>query len=246
MANFEKIVQISFNWEGGYSAYSNDSASWCDNKLIGTNRGISAIAYKGYYGYCPTVAQLKALTEDQAKAIYKKLFWDKLQLDHVKNDSVAQMMFQYIIGSGASQISDLKAIANDTAGQKLFIENDVPFTVDQAEEINGLNQHKYFDNLQQWRLAFFDRLVASNPSLKMYLQGWRNRTLSYHYEGSIGIDKLLLISGAITVLIFLALLKSKKLTMTQKIALSLSAGVITYTGVKIYDNYKNNNFKQAA
>lgn len=246
MANFEKIVQISFNWEGGYSAYSNDTASWCDNKLIGTNRGISAIAYKGYYGYCPSVAQLKALTEDQAKAIYKKLFWDKLQLDYVKNDSVAQMMFQYIIGSGASQISDLKAIANDTAGHELFKENDTPFTIDQAKDINGLNQKRYFENLQQWRLDFFDRLVASNPSLKMYLQGWRNRTLSYHYEGSIGIDKLLMISTGVTILIFFALMRSKKLTIGQKVALALSAGVITYTGVKIYDKVKNNNFKQAA
>src|SRR6478752_8502701 len=104
MADFENIVSVSFKWEGGYSAYSNDSASWCGGQLIGTNRGISAVAYKGFYGVCPTVDQLKALTAEQAKAIYKKLFWDKLQLDKIKNDSVAQIMFQYIIGSGSSQI----------------------------------------------------------------------------------------------------------------------------------------------
>lgn len=246
MADFEKIVATSFKWEGGYSAYSNDSASYCDGQLIGTNRGISAIAYKGFYGHCPTVAQLQALTVDQAKMIYKKLFWDKLQLDHVKNDSVAQMMFQYIIGSGASQISDLKAIANKTAGKHLFDENDTPFTIAQAEKINTLNQKKYFENLQQWRLEYFDRIIAANPSLAMYRDGWRNRTLSYHYEGSIGIDKLLVISGGAALVTFGLLMTTNKVTMTQRILAAVSIGVIIYAGAKVYDNYQNNNYKEAA
>lgn len=250
MADFDKITAFAFKWEGGYSAYDNDAPSWCPAKgtpgakLIGTNRGISAQAYKAFYGKCPTIEEMKALTEAQAKMIYKKLFWDRIQGDKIKNNSVAQMMFQFIIGSGPGQLSDLKAIANATAGKKLFIENDQNFTVAQAEEINNLNQKKYWDNLKAWRHAYFIRICEYNPSLKMYLKGWQNRLNSFVFESS-GIDKkkVLMIAGGSVLLLILVFSYFKQVTWKQKILAAISIGVIIYFGLKIYNAYKDNAFK---
>lgn len=241
MANFDKIVGVTFGHEGGFQNYPNDSANYCGGKLIGTNRGISAQGYAAFYGVCPTVEQIKALTESQARQIYKAKYWDKLSLDNVKNDSVAALMFQYIIGSGASQISDIKDVANKTAGSKLFVLNDNYMTVKDAEKINGLNQAKFWENLKAWRMAFYDRLVASNPTkYGPFLKGWQRRLNSYTYEGTIDKKKILIISVSAVLIGGTILYFFKNVTIKQKIIVAISLGVIIYTALKIYDNYKNN------
>jgi len=241
MANFDKIALQTFKFEGGFQNMANDSANYCNGALIGTNRGISAIGYKSFYGVCPTVAQIKALTETQAKAIYKAKYWDKLSLDNVTNDSVAALMFQYIIGSGASQISDIKAVANKTAGKQLFVENDNYMTAADAEKINGLNQQKYWQALKDWRHAFYLRLVNSNPSkYGPFLKGWQNRLNTYTFEGAIDKKKILIFSVTAILIGFTVLYFFKNVTLTQKITVAISLGVIVYFGFKIYNNYKNN------
>lgn len=72
MADFNSIASKTFKFEGRYQNYTTDTANYCNGNLIGTNHGISAIGYKGFYGKCPTVDQMKALTIAQAKMIYKK------------------------------------------------------------------------------------------------------------------------------------------------------------------------------
>lgn len=168
--------------EGGFQADPNDNANYCDGKLIGTNRGISAIGYKGYYGKCPTVEQMRALTSEQAGAIFKRNYWDKINGDKINNFSVAQLMMQYIIGSGASQLSDIKDIANKVGGKNVLVSNDLAITDADANFINGLNQQVFWEALKSWRLEFYKRLVAQKPSLQKFYNGWVNRLNSYVYS----------------------------------------------------------------
>lgn len=183
MASFDLSAAKAFKAEGGYQADPADNANYCDGKLVGTNRGISAVAYKGYYKKCPTVEDMKRLTVNQALAIYKAGYWDKINGDRIKNQSVADLMFQYIIGSGASQLSDLKAIANTTAGKKQIAEIDTSITAREAEIINSLNQATYHNNLKVWRAAFFKRLVERVPEKRKFLQGWLNRLETHKFDG---------------------------------------------------------------
>jgi lysozyme family protein len=192
MADFNLAYPKIKKDEGKFQNYSNDSANYCRNgNLVGTNLGISTMAYEGYYGYCPSVEQMKNLTEAQAKEIYKNKYWDKLNLDKVKNQSVAALMMQYIIGSGASQISDIKAIANKTneTGNKIS-ENDNKPTDSEIDFINKLDQRKFWNNLKEWRMNFYDRLVKSNPEkYSPFLKGWQNRLNSYKYEPTVNEKK---------------------------------------------------------
>lgn len=64
--------------EGGYSADRNDPGNWTGGKigvgrLLGTKYGIAANTYPNL--------NIKNLTWDQAKAIYKRDFWDKIRAD---------------------------------------------------------------------------------------------------------------------------------------------------------------------
>jgi lysozyme family protein len=184
MANFDPIFNLTLKHEGGFQQLPNDSANYVNGKLIGTNKGISAIGYYDFYKKIPTVEQMKNLTFDQAKAIYKKNYWDKINGDKINNQSVAELMFQFIIGSGASQLSDLKDIANKIAGKKLLASVDKTFTDAEAQIINSLPADKYWAALKAWRHAFFIRLVNAKPKLKQFLKGWQNRLNSYVFRPS--------------------------------------------------------------
>lgn len=191
MANFyTDSLPTILKDEGGFQNFTYDSANYCNGVLIGTNRGISAVGYKGYYGVCPTVEQIKNLTADQTAAIYKKNYWDKINGDKIKNSSVAKMMMQYIIGSGASQISDIKDIADSVSGKDSLISNDLAITNAEADYINSLDQFKFWTALKTWRLKFYDLLVAKNPAkYGPSLNGWRNRLNRYTFEDTNDLKK---------------------------------------------------------
>lgn len=181
MASFDKAIVNTFKAEGGFQQDTADNANYVNGLLIGTNRGISAQGYYAFYKKVPSVDDIKNLTEVQAKAIFKGNYWDKIGGDYIKNQSVAEMMFQYIIGSGASQISDIKDIANVVNGFDVLAENDFPITQHDCLFINSLDQHKYFNALWKWRLEFYDIVVKRNPKKQKFLQGWRNRLNTHKF-----------------------------------------------------------------
>lgn len=181
MANFDPIFILTLSHEGGFQKLANDSANYVNGKLIGTNRGISAVGYYDFYKKIPTEQDMKLLTSEQAKAIYKKNYWDKINGDKIKNQSVAELMFQYIIGSGASQISNIKDIANVIAGKKIISSNDNKFTDAEINIINNLASDKFWEALKAWRHSFFIRLVTLKPKLKQFLNGWQTRLNSYKF-----------------------------------------------------------------
>lgn len=176
MADFNKAIIGTFKSEGGFQADPNDNANYVNGVLIGTNRGISAQGYHAFYKRIPSVDDIKNITQEQAKQIFKGNYWDKIGGDHILNQSVAELMFQFIIGSGASQLSDLKAIANGISELDIDIkETDAPFTLAECLFINALDQEKYHSALKKWRFAWYDLVVARNPKMEKFLQGWKNR-----------------------------------------------------------------------
>lgn len=183
MADFKPVYEKTLKKEGGFQKFPNDSANYVNKVLIGTNHGISAIAYADYYKRTPSEADMKALTQKQAYDIFKKNYWNKINGDRILNQSVSELMFQFIIGSGASQLSDLKDIANRVAGKKILASTDKPFTNEEIDLINKLDARKYWDEMKAWRHAYFLMITSRNPKLKQFLKGWQNRLDSYEFKG---------------------------------------------------------------
>ena len=181
MASFENAIVNTFKAEGGFQNDPNDNANYINGILIGTNRGISAQAYYHAFRHIPTVEQMKNLRVEDAKKIFKLNYWDKIGGDIIVNQSVAELMFQFVIGSGTGQISDLKDIANIVNGVDVLIENDYPFIKKELDFINSLPQQKYFNALWKWRLNFYDIVVKRNPAKQKFLQGWKNRLNTHKF-----------------------------------------------------------------
>lgn len=200
MANFEKAIVNTFKAEGGFQNDPNDKANYVDGVLIGTNLGISAQGYAAYFKKTPTVEDMKALTVAQAKLIFKGNYWDKVAGDEINNQSVTELMFQYVIGAGNSQLSDIKDIANQTKGQKVLTSNDLPISKGDVAFINGLDQGLFHANLKEWRFHYYDLIVnrsimnwelinkrkiteeeALKYTKKKFLKGWQNRLNTHTY-----------------------------------------------------------------
>lgn len=184
MADFKPIVEKTFKFEGGFQNSASDSANYCKGTLIGTNRGISAIGYAGYLGRCPTVAEIKAITPEIAENVYKKNYWNPVQGDTIKSQSVAHIMFDSHIASGGEGIKRIKNAINAVAKKIVFSNiNSSAITAEQANEINALNPKDVFDKIHAGEVANRKRLAEINPDkYEKFLKGWLSRLNQITYS----------------------------------------------------------------
>lgn len=97
--NFEKAFERLIGHEGGYSTDRNDPGNWTGGKvgsgiLKGTKYGIAANTYPNL--------DIKNLTIDQAKAIYKKDWWDKLGADQL-HPAIVFQLWDFAVNAGKSR-----------------------------------------------------------------------------------------------------------------------------------------------
>lgn len=184
MADFNPILEKTFKFEGGFQQFPNDTANYCGGKLIGTNRGISAVAYGQYLGKCPTVEEVKAITPDIAKKVYKKLFWDIIKGDDIKDQSLAHIIFDAHIASGGNGIIRAKKAINSIY-PVFTTANASGFTSQQVSKINTLNAKQLFDKIKQGEIENRKYLAQTNPDkYGQFLNGWLNRLNNIVYTGA--------------------------------------------------------------
>ena len=89
MSNFATAIEKTLGHEGGYVNNPNDKGGE-------TNWGITTKVAKanGYEG------KMKELPLAYAKVIYKKEYWDKLKLDSVNNQVIAEIAFDIGVNAG--------------------------------------------------------------------------------------------------------------------------------------------------
>lgn len=101
MADYKKLIPHILKWEGGFA---NDPAD-----LGGaTYRGVTLATYEAYCrkkGYPkPTVERLKNMPLTQWEEIFKTMYWDKWKADNIRSQSVANMLVDWLWGSGVYAI----------------------------------------------------------------------------------------------------------------------------------------------
>jgi lysozyme family protein len=195
MANYADIVGKTLVFEGGYQNYANDSANYTKDKtLVGTNRGISAIAYEQYLGRKPTVADMKAITPEIAKQVYKKLFWDKMLGDQIQNNSVAWIMFDSLIATGNLKL--VRSGINQVRPGSVD-EGTAPFNAKTIQVVNSSDQKKLFEAVKNLNIAQRKRLAEQNPSkYGMFLKGWLNRLDDITFSGAaLSVGLVAIIAG---------------------------------------------------
>lgn len=100
---FDKVLAFTLKWEGGYTDDPNDRGNWTSGKvgvgeLKGTKYGISAASYPHL--------DIKNLTIDQAKEIYRKSYWEAVSGDS-RPFPEALAVFDFAVNSGVRRALEM-------------------------------------------------------------------------------------------------------------------------------------------
>lgn len=82
----ESLAQSLFKAEGGYSTDRADTGNYYKGEFIGTNHGISAPVLATYLGRTPTVEDMKGLTQETARDIAFKNYYDRFNIEALPED----------------------------------------------------------------------------------------------------------------------------------------------------------------
>ena len=168
MADKNKLIPIIKKWEGGYSDNPNDRGG-------ATNSGVTLAVYQSVYGKSKTKNDLKKMTNEQWDYIFTKLYWNKWKADDIKNQSIANILVDWVWMSGLGTIKKIQSLFGLTAdgivGNKTI------------SYINSHDQEEVFNKIWNRRKSFYESLVNNNPSQKVFLKGWMNRLNTFKFQG---------------------------------------------------------------
>lgn len=156
--NYDKCLPRLLKDEGGYTNDPSDSGG-------ATNYGITIADYKKYINKNGTSADVKAMSVDQAKAIYRSKYWDALGCDDLAS-GVDYTCFDYGVNSGLGRPRNALKKFKDKTGVALI------------------------DAINDERQAFLSGLAASRPKDQKFLKGWTARVARVRaYSKTLAADK---------------------------------------------------------
>lgn len=153
-ALFDEAFDFTIGQEGGYINDPSDSGGE-------TNFGISKRSY-------PDV-DIKNLTKEGAKEIYKKDYWSNWY-DLLNSKDVAIRVFDMAVNSGKSAAEKTLQKAINHCGANIVEDGFIGLKTINA--IFGLNKNWVLDRFRVERAKFYADCVDKSPIKLKYLKGW--------------------------------------------------------------------------
>ena len=173
MADASKLFKKILAFEGGYVNDPSDSGG-------ATSHGVTIATWRNM-GYDKDMdgdidaEDVKLITDADAEMVFKKGYWDKWQGDKLINQSVAEMLVDWLWGSGSWGIK--------IPQQVIGVKNDGIVGNMTIGVINSYsNQEHLFELIKQARIDFLYKVVNNNPKNKKFLKGWLKRVNSITFE----------------------------------------------------------------
>lgn len=166
MAKCELLLPYLMRWEGGYVNDPHDRGG-------ATNKGVTIATWRKV-GYDINgdgnidVVDLQSLSDyDVLTRVLKPHYWDRWQADDIISQSVANILVDWVWGSGAYGIKIPQRL--------LGVEIDGIVGPQTLAAVNAQEPRELFMRLKQERADFLHRIVDNNPTQKRFIRGWMNR-----------------------------------------------------------------------
>lgn len=154
----DKAIEFVLKNEG---LYSNDA----DDKGGETKFGISKRNY-------PNI-DIKNLSIQKAKEIYKRDFWENQHYKNIKNQELAIKIFDLAVNVGANRANKLVQRALRSVNKKIEetgVLDDVTICL-----INESDATDLLSALRSEAAGYYRLIVSTKPHRAKYLKGWLNR-----------------------------------------------------------------------
>lgn len=167
MANPNVLIPFVLRYEGGFVNDPKDRGG-------ATNKGITLNTFRSVYGRTKSVADLKKLTNEQWRHIFKTLYWDKCNADMIKDQSIANMLVDFAWHSGVTTaVKKLQKIVGVTS--------DGICGVQTIGAINSKYATETFNLLKAARMKYLQSIVKNKPSQTRFMKGWTKRVNAIEY-----------------------------------------------------------------
>ena len=181
MAEISKTLKLVWEVE-----YNNDP-----KRALEQNPGETGLTYKGIYetahpnwaGWTAVKSVLMKCGGDKKKAgielekdvivqkqvedLYKEVFWDKMQLDRINAQKIADEMMIFGVNAGTSKAVKLAQTVVDVVVDGVIGSG----TIAALNEFDETVFDEMYDLLE---VEYYDRL-GEQPRFKQFVKGWRNR-----------------------------------------------------------------------
>ena len=155
LKTFDEIIEQVLEHEGGYVDDPTDSGGE-------TKYGISKKAYPN--------EDIKGLTVERAKELYKRDYWDRFKVDNLP-DRIRHIYFDMCVNMGGGRATKiLQEACNSKNSYKIDVDGGI-----------GKNTIKASANLEDFRLRayrvmFYAELVMKKPNQERFWVGWFRRS----------------------------------------------------------------------
>lgn len=188
MSSFENAIPLILKHEGGWVNNPNDPGG-------ATNYGISLRFLADY----PEVGDfdndgdvdaedIKNMSVEDAKAIYKKFWWDKFKYSSIADQTIATKVMDLSVNMGAKRAHILLQEAMNSAfGLKLTVDGilgNASFSSLNAIA-DGDQEQKLITAYCNQAWGFYQRLIANNSKLVVFTNGWKRRAFSINVANSV-------------------------------------------------------------
>lgn len=165
MAEFKDAIDFVLKNEGGLSDNPSDKGG------------------KTYYGISSSFLQLvqwsnweKGITKEDAIKIYEKYFWDEHFLNEIESQRLATKIFDLVVNMGSKNAFTLIQRAANILLKNILIEDGI-FGYKTLSAINSLDADILIENIKLAQSRYYQAVVLSNPSQKIFLAGWIKRAM---------------------------------------------------------------------
>lgn len=174
MANIDKLIPHIIKWEGG-AKFTNDPLDRGGATKYGiTLNTLISTHYDVNKDGKVDVNDVKALQLEDFKKILKSQYWDKWQADNINNQSIANLLVDWLWGSGKWGIIIPQRL--------LGVPADGVVGMNTINALNSANQRIIYNKVWQARKEFYEKIVKNNPSQSKWLKGWINRLNDLKYS----------------------------------------------------------------
>ena len=107
----------------------------------------------------------------EVESFYKEKFWDRMWLDEVESQHIANEMFVFGVNAGCSRAVRLAQMVSGAVADSII----GPKTI---EKINQCDEKMFDARFDEEEIKYYEAIVANNPSKSIFLKGWKNRAMA--------------------------------------------------------------------